>query len=1118
MGVKKSLIYVALLVLTMKFITAVECGSQPTDGCTVSVSTTFDTGNYNLPNGINMLGNAITLDCNMSILDGTGGSDIGIFFNTATFSTVQGCTIKNYNVGIHVGFASDNNTFFNNTLSFNSYGLILDYLSSTNYVDNTYIVENVMSNNSNTGVLIHGSVNIVVNNNIINNGNYGVRIAVPIAGSNNITQNILSGNGVHAVFLDDDGKFNNVWDNDIADTNLTYTRTNGNKYCINNIPNRYSAGASGPGCDCLPLVDQLVINTEENYCSGLYNLPNGVRLLENNIAVDCNNATLDGTGASSHGIYLNGPDFITVNNCTLQNYATGIDNTFGSSDNIIRHNLLFNNSIGVGLYNNAGLGANNHYVHDNIVIDSKDRGIYVGGTNNHVENNTILRSANYAVHVSTPSSLSNITNNWIEDNAFGIYVDGTARNNNYSYNYILNSINYSFYYNDRYDNISAENNCWGTSLRRKISDSIYDYYDDPTKGIVYFEPYISGYACGPGVGILDIIPIQVVENVDLIRGKTTLVRVQVEFAEDPTNQTTVVTDLYVNGSLYDTNSTDFTGGQIANIDFMIPGSSFEYVSQVEFKAVLTTNITGFNDTYAKTMNVVETRDLNIVFVPVDNPTNFNQAVADSVDFMRKVYPLADDALIDRQKEGITISSISGPFKTIRALDRIYRSSVINNEFPDVAVGIVRSNWLQDVLGEPGSGLSYFTSRAVIAEEDFSNTVAHEAGHVYRLCDENSNSTWLSGRIIYACDNGDRNNDNQLDGDCEGDGCPTTSLEPLSGYPDNTILHNLMGDEVSNVWIANDSFNQLLDELLTPLQTQTASKRVLISGIYDNITKSIVFQSTYLLGQGSTDFIDSFTDGDFSLEFLNDSSIVTNMRFNLSYGLFSADGNFTETNESLFTFTVPYTEDINKILFKENNVIKNEINKTPNVPIVNINYPNRDTVLMGEIEILWNATDLDNDTLSYALVLNSESEGNSTLGLDLNETNYTFNFSTIPEGKDYSLNVLTTDGFNTIETNTNTFCVDTNISICGLKLLNVNQTTALFEFIVTNTLNTTQEDINWTFDVQEANITSTYNFNLTGGEDIFVYIEYTYSSTGNYQITATSSNVNFTDSQSINLTI
>lgn len=137
---------------------------------------------------------------------------------------------------------------------------------------------------------------------------------------------------------------------------------------------------------------------------------------------------------------------------------------------------------------------------------------------------------------------------------------------------------------------------------------------------------------------------------------------------------------------------------------------------------------------------------------------------------------------------------------------------------------------------------------------------------------------------------------------------------------------------------------------------------------------------------------------------------------------------------------------------------------------------------------------------------------------INSDAYKMKTAQLIERDDYSLTLLTTDEFNTAIAESGTFCISSNLSVCGLNLLNTNQTTAIFEFIITNVLNNTQEDINWTLDTGDTNITSTFNFNLTGYEDIFVYVAYNYGSSGNYQIIATASNMNFTDMQSINVII
>ena len=85
----------------LSIISAVECGSIPTNGCTVTQNTTFVQGNYSLPNGINLEGDNIILDCNNAFLQGSGGSTFGILVDGDNdFNKIVNCYISNYRWGI----------------------------------------------------------------------------------------------------------------------------------------------------------------------------------------------------------------------------------------------------------------------------------------------------------------------------------------------------------------------------------------------------------------------------------------------------------------------------------------------------------------------------------------------------------------------------------------------------------------------------------------------------------------------------------------------------------------------------------------------------------------------------------------------------------------------------------------------------------------------------------------------------------------------------------------------------------------------------------------------------------------------------------------------------------
>ncbi|MBI2139616.1 hypothetical protein HYU14_01720 [Candidatus Woesearchaeota archaeon] len=118
MGKTGGFLFSALLFLLAAGISyGAECGSVPTDGCTVTVRTTFTPGTYFLPNGITVKKSGITLDCNQSTLLGVGNRTgirvNGGFQNKVEQSTIKNCIVKNYGDGIHL-VDGDGKTQYNN--------------------------------------------------------------------------------------------------------------------------------------------------------------------------------------------------------------------------------------------------------------------------------------------------------------------------------------------------------------------------------------------------------------------------------------------------------------------------------------------------------------------------------------------------------------------------------------------------------------------------------------------------------------------------------------------------------------------------------------------------------------------------------------------------------------------------------------------------------------------------------------------------------------------------------------------------------------------------------------------------------------------------------------------
>jgi hypothetical protein len=94
------------------------------------------------------------------------------------------------------------------------------------------------------------------------------------------------------------------------------------------------------------------------------------------------------------------------------------------------------------------------------------------------------------------SSNNNIVCNWVQNNIdIGFYLSDGSTNNNISHNNIIangvsqgeGSYHYQIY-NSQIDDVDATDNWWGTNDNDIINKSIYDGYDNPSKGNVTFLP------------------------------------------------------------------------------------------------------------------------------------------------------------------------------------------------------------------------------------------------------------------------------------------------------------------------------------------------------------------------------------------------------------------------------------------------------------------------------------------------------------------------------------------------------------------------------------------------------------------------------------------------------
>ena len=426
----------------------------------------------------------------------------GIRINTSTNNVIADNIVHhNFRFGMWIHNESDNNrvennTVYNQTGCWNGLGIGIFENSEHNYVYNNTVHDNTIDNielwwnacyntveknrcyNSEYGILATNNTNHnrIVDNELYEN-DYGIGMGVinelwgfPSPINNSVYDNRIHDNTKDGIFLDrtDD---NSIYDNNCSSNGQhgIYLNCSSNNTLLNNTVN--DNDLDGIRMETNSSNNTLTGNTvNENHCGGVFLQESSNNTLANNTV---NENNLD-------GIILDSSDNNTIfNNTANENVWNGI--VLGSSHgNNISNNTASENhgDIGIGLE----MAGNNSIKYN---IASSNDGVGIGMRNSCCGNN--------------------ISCNWVHhNNQSGFYLEGGSTGNNISFNNIMSngvSANESWHYNlynNQSDDVNAANNYWATDNSTIIAESIYDWQDDPSKGNVTFEPYLTDRSpCAP---------------------------------------------------------------------------------------------------------------------------------------------------------------------------------------------------------------------------------------------------------------------------------------------------------------------------------------------------------------------------------------------------------------------------------------------------------------------------------------------------------------------------------------------------------------------------------------------------------------------------------------------
>jgi len=633
--------------------------------------------------------------------------------------------------------------------------------------------------------------------------------------------------------------------------------------------------------------------------------------------------------------------------------------------------------------------------------------------------------------------------------------------------------------------------------------------------------------------VLSILPIQVVENVDLVKGKRTLVRSEIEGT--PFARATV--KLFFEDVLQETQIKTFnsTGGREI-VDFFFSPNSDGNNKKIRVEA----RVGSYSNNITKFVNITETRDINLFFVPVNQFNSYSDAIRRNIQFMNDTYPIADNGLhlrIDNNPISAPTNPSEEDLRNIRLniLSRIFFSK---QKFKS-AVGIVDQGYLS---GNTGLNFNIGNPDVILIDKTQIKTVAHEVGHTLELCDEYNPVKWAEQdkELPNGCLNGDLDNNSILDPLCSSNnGCPVSTLSIL--YEDyglvnqTTILRNFMGgtenQNYSTIppssfesWISNDSFNALLEELDVNSDfgdpfIHAITKYLVIRIAYERDSSFTILDS-YSLEDG---FVNdpNLSDGNFSIELRdNNDNIISNISFEPNFIITAENGTSIITNKTFLIFALSINDNLSSLIFKSNTTVLERINKTPNIPTINLTSPFNKTFSNEVINITWNSSDIDGNSLNHTILFSKDNGDNfSTLGFDISQNNFEVNSSILSDCELCKIKVLVTDSMNTNSSLSPTFSIDNDIQIKNFNVIHSNESEKVFRFEINNSFfNQSVTNVNWTLNTGESIVRSNSSINLAPLENIFVYIYYKYTTFGQFNITANVFNENYSEVKSVNINV
>ena len=432
-----------------------------------------------------------------------------------------------------------------------------------------------------------------------------------------------------------------------------------------------------------------------------------------------------------------------------------------------------------------------------------------------------------------------------------------------------------------------------------------------------------------------------------------------------------------------------------------------------------------NNKWTDSVTVVDTNSLSIGSYRILPPKTgaYDTPTADNVKsqmdkggyFIRSTYPISESGFTNTNEGDITGNEVSavvtdygGVDKDLAQLDTKATALKLDRALGITTSGYFTYHGLTTTISKC-TGVSWSSKgyKSGIVDYEYWTVAAHELGHTYGLCTGGNEDYTVNPPVGSRADGYWCSGRKEIQNGISFMG----GVNSQNSYTDAGSIHT-----GRDVWVADSHYNTLLSKFKKSINVLPTTGSILfIHGFIDQ-NDNVEFLPMYCFENQSAETPEP---GNYNIQLLDkNGALLTNASFDPCFYLSVDPIGTIETDAGYFCFSLPYNDQIDKIVIKDkgNTISEKTEGNNSHTPSMNLLSPNggENLVIGKSYTITWQANDSDNDKILTSVLYSADNGGKwSFLTFETTASQFIWDTSNLKPGYNYKIKLLATDGFHTV---------------------------------------------------------------------------------------------------------